>query len=132
MLRRILAVLGKINISRDWQFSPTNDSVRLKIFPMKTYYVYMVTGWNNKVLYTGVTNDLVRRIHEHREKAIPGFTNRYNLNRLVFFESTADVYAAIAREKEIKGWRREKKNALIATMNPDWHDLAIEFGILDP
>jgi putative endonuclease len=92
----------------------------------------MVTGWNNKVLYTGVTNDLVRRIHEHREKAIPGFTNRYNLNKLVFFESTADVYAAIAREKEIKGWRREKKNALVATMNPDWHDLAIEFGILDP
>jgi len=91
----------------------------------------MMTNWNNKVLYTGVTNDLVRRIHEHREKKVPSFTSHYNLNKLVFFESATDVNAAIAREKEIKGWIRRKKNDLIKTMNPDWHDLAIEFGIID-
>ena len=98
---------------------------------MKTYYVYMLTNWNNKVLYTGVTNDLVRRIHEHRGKQISGFTSRYNVNKLVFFESTPDVNAAIAREKEIKSWVRRKKNDLIHSMNPEWDDLAIEFGILD-
>lgn len=98
---------------------------------MKTYYVYMITNWNNKVLYTGVTNDLVRRVHKHREKKIPGFTSRYNLHKLVFFESSTDVNAAIAREKEIKGWIRRKKNALIKTINPEWNDLAIEFGIID-
>ena len=97
---------------------------------MKTYYVYMITNWSNEVLYTGVTDDLVRRIHEHREKKAPGFTSRYNVNKLVFFESGTDVNAAIAREKEIKGWVRKKKNDLIKTMNPDWHDLAIEFGVL--
>jgi len=97
---------------------------------MKTYYVYMITNWSNEILYTGVTNDLARRIHEHREKKAPGFTSRYNLNKLVFFESSTDIYAAIAREKEIKGWKRKKKNALIATMNPNWNDLADEFGIL--
>mgnify|MGYP000962902551 FL=1 len=91
----------------------------------------MITNWNNKVLYTGVTNDLVRRVHEHREKKIPGFTSRYNLHKLVFFESSTDVNAAIAREKEIKGWIRRKKNALIKTINPEWNDLAIEFGIID-
>jgi len=91
----------------------------------------MITNWNNKVLYTGVTNDLVRRIHEHRGKKIPGFTSRYNLHKLVFFESSTDLNAAIAREKEIKGWIRRKKNALIKTINPEWNDLAIEFGIID-
>ncbi len=97
---------------------------------MKTYYVYMVTNWNNKVLYTGVTNDLARRIYEHREKKVRGFTSRYNLKKLVFFESNTDINAAIAREKEIKGWVRSKKDALIATMNPDWNDLAVEYGII--
>ncbi len=97
---------------------------------MKTYYVYIITNWRNEVLYTGVTNDLVRRMHEHRAKKVPGFTSRYNLNKLVFFESSTDVHAAIAREKEIKGWIRKKKKALIETMNPNWNDLADEFGIL--
>ena len=97
---------------------------------MKTYYVYMVTNWNNKVLYTGVTNDLARRICEHREKKVRGFTSRYNLKKLVFFESNTDINAAIAREKEIKGWVRSKKDALIATMNPDWNDLAVEYGLI--
>jgi putative endonuclease len=90
----------------------------------------MVTNWNNKVLYTGVTNDLARRIYEHREKKVRGFTSRYNLKKLVFFESNTDINAAIAREKEIKGWVRSKKDALIATMNPDWNDLAVEYGLI--
>ena len=97
---------------------------------MKTYYVYMITNWKNEVLYTGVTNDLARRINEHRDKKIPGFASRYNVNKLVFFESNADINVAIAREKEIKGWVRRKKNALIETMNPDWNDLAVEYGLI--
>ena len=97
---------------------------------MKTYYVYMITNWKNEVLYTGVTNDLARRINEHRDKKIPGFASRYNVNKLVFFESITDINAAIAREKEIKGWVRRKKNALIETMNPDWNDLAVEYGLI--
>ncbi len=98
---------------------------------MKMYYVYMITNWKNEVLYTGVTNDLARRINEHRDKKIPGFTSRYNVYKLVFFESNTDINAAIAREKEIKGWVRSKKNALIETLNPNWADLAIEYGIIN-
>ena len=98
---------------------------------MKTYYVYMITNWKNEVLYTGVTNDLARRINEHRDKKIPGFASRYNVNKLVFFESIMDINAAIAREKEIKGWVRRKKNALIETLNPDWADLGIDYGIIN-
>ena len=98
---------------------------------MKMYYVYMITNWKNEVLYTGVTNDLARRINEHRDKKIPGFASRYNVNKLVFFESITDINAAIAREKEIKGWVRSKKNALIETLNPNWADLAIEYGIIN-
>ena len=96
---------------------------------MKMYYVYMITNWKNEVLYTGVTNDLARRINEHREKKTPGFASRYNVYKLVFFESNTDINAAIAREKEIKGWVRRKKNALIETTNPDWNDLAVEYGL---
>ena len=98
---------------------------------MKMYYVYMITNWKNEVLYTGVTNDLAKRINEHRDKKIPGFTSRYNVYKLVFFESNADINVAIAREKEIKGWVRRKKNALIETLNPNWADLAIEYGIIN-
>ncbi len=87
------------------------------------YYVYLLTNRNNKVMYVGVTSDLVRRIHQHRTRAVPGFTARYNLHKLVYFEETADVHAAIARERQIKKWRREKKNALVDRMNPQWRDL---------
>jgi putative endonuclease len=76
------------------------------------------------MLYTGVTNDLERRVYEHKNKLIKGFTSSYNLNKLVFFESTDDITVAIAREKQIKGWLRKKKVALIATMNPKWNDLS--------
>jgi putative endonuclease len=70
-------------------------------------------------MYVGFTNDLKRRIYEHRNKMVKGFTERYNVNKLVYFEETSDVAAAIAREKEIKKWRREKKNKLVFNMNPD-------------
>jgi putative endonuclease len=87
------------------------------------YYVYILANWNNKVIYIGMTNNLERRIFEHRNKLLPGFTNKYNIHKLVYFESTNDVTIAIAREKEIKKWRREKKNELIETMNPNWDEL---------
>jgi len=88
-----------------------------------TYYVYLLTNWNNKVMYLGVTNNLERRLYEHKNKLVKGFTEKYNVNKLVYFEETQDVTAAIAREKEIKKWRREKKNQLVNRMNPNWKDL---------
>jgi len=88
------------------------------------YYVYLVTNWNNKVMYLGVTNNLERRLYEHKNKLVKGFTEKYNVNKLVYFEETQDVTAAIAREKEIKKWRREKKNQLVNRMNPNWKDLS--------
>jgi putative endonuclease len=93
----------------------------------KTYYVYLLTNWNHRIMYVGVTNDLIRRIYEHKNKLMEGFTNRYNLNKLVYFEDTRDIHAALAREKEIKRWRREKKNALVQTLNPNWRDLSEDF-----
>jgi len=71
-----------------------------------------------------VTNNLERRIYEHRNKLIPGFTSKYNVHKLVYFEETNDINAALAREKEIKGWRREKKNRLVEQTNPSWADLS--------
>lgn len=87
------------------------------------YFTYILTNWNNKVMYIGMTNNLQRRMYEHRNKLIDGFTNQYNVHKLLYYESTEDVYAAIAREKQLKGWLRARKNALVETMNPDWHDL---------
>ena len=89
---------------------------------MKQYYVYIMTN-NSRTLYTGVTDDLVRRVYEHRNKLIEGFTRKYNVTRLVYYEITSDVRAAIQREKQIKGWRRKKKIALIEAANPEWKDL---------
>ena len=87
------------------------------------YYVYLITNWNNRVMYVGVTNNLERRIYEHKNKMVRGFTEKYNVNKLVYFEETQDVTAAITREKEIKKWRREKKDKLVNRMNPNWKDL---------
>jgi len=89
---------------------------------MAEYYVYMMT--NTTGMYTGVTNDLERRVHEHKMKLLPGFTSSYNLDKLVYYEDTNDVIAAIAREKQIKGWLRKKKVALINSVNPKWKDLS--------
>ena len=98
---------------------------------MKTYYVYIMT---NKLhtLYTGVTNNLRRRVYEHQHKLVPGFTSKYNITQLVYFEETTDVRLAIAREKQIKGWLRAKKIALIESMNPAWKDLSTEWLEIDP
>jgi putative endonuclease len=90
----------------------------------KNYYVYLLTNWNNRVIYVGVTNDLSRRIYEHKNKLIPGFTKKYKLNKLIYFEETCDINAAITREKEIKRWRREKKDKLVNQINPNWQDLS--------
>ena len=90
---------------------------------MKQYYVYIMTN-RSGTLYTGVTNDLRRRVWQHKQKLVEGFTKRYNIMRLVYFEETPDVNAAIAREKQIKSWRREKKVALIQSGNPGWKDLS--------
>jgi putative endonuclease len=86
----------------------------------------MLTNWNDKVLYTGVTNNLERRLYEHKNKLVDGFTKKYNVNKLVYFECTSDIKAAIAKEKQIKGWARQKKNELIESMNPMWKDLSEE------
>lgn len=90
---------------------------------MKNYYVYILTNWNGKVMYIGVTNNLERRIMEHRSGQIKGFTQKYKIARLVYYEHYNDIEIAILREKEIKKWRRGKKNALVETMNPQWNDL---------
>ena len=89
----------------------------------KQFYVYILTNQHNRVLYTGVTSNLPKRVEQHREKAMEGFTSRYNVNKLVFYEQTDDVRSAIAREKQIKGGSRKKKLDLINAMNPEWRDL---------
>ena len=91
------------------------------------YYVYIVTNKHRTTLYIGMTNDLGRRIAEHKNGDIAGFTQRYQLNRLVWFEYFGDVNAAITREKELKGWRRSKKIALIEKQNPRWFDLSADW-----
>ena len=88
------------------------------------YYVYIMSSTSNYTIYTGVTNNLVRRVYEHRTGADPdGFTSKYAVKKLVYYESTHDVLSAIEREKQIKSWSRKKKNTLIAGINPAWRDL---------
>ena len=94
---------------------------------MAEYYVYIMSN-KSRMLYVGVTNDLERRVYEHKMKLTPGFTSRYGLNQLVYYESTEDVRAALEREKEIKGWVRRKKTALIHSFNPEWKDLSEAWG----
>jgi putative endonuclease len=83
----------------------------------------------SRTLYTGVTNDLGRRVYEHKQKLVPGFTSKYNITRLVYFETTEDIRAAIEREKQIKGWLRSKKVALIESENPEWRDLSVGWSL---
>ena len=87
------------------------------------YYVYILTNKNNNVLYIGVTNDIVRRVSEHKAKLVDGFTKKYNVDKLVYLEETDSVESAIIREKQLKKWRREKKNALVESANPTWEEL---------
>jgi len=88
------------------------------------YYVYILASVTNYTLYIGVTGDLLRRVYQHKNNLDPdSFTAKYGVHKLVYFEQTTDVRAALEREKQLKGWRRSKKNALIETMNPQWKDL---------
>jgi putative endonuclease len=89
----------------------------------KEYYVYIMTN-KSRTLYTGVTNNLERRVYEHKHKLMPGFTSKYNITKLVYYEAGDNINVAIAREKQIKGWLRAKKIALIESVNPEWRDLS--------
>ena len=91
----------------------------------RQYYVYIATNSRNTVLYTGITNDVERRIYEHKNKLAKGFTSKYNINKLVYFEEFNDPEEAISAEKKIKGWLRQKKIDLIKGANPEFRDLSI-------
>jgi len=93
----------------------------------KQYYVYILTNKSNKVLYIGVTNNLVRRMFEHKNKLVEGFAKKYNLTKLVYYDLTNDVESAINREKQLKNWHRDWKINLITQVNPKWRDLSKEF-----
>jgi putative endonuclease len=93
---------------------------------MKQYYVYIMSN-RSRTLYTGVTGDLKRRVYEHKNKLVNGFTRKYNIAKLVYYEATSEVASAIVREKQIKGWLRRKKIALIESANPRWKDLSEEW-----
>ncbi len=91
------------------------------------YYVYILTNYSNEVLYIGITNNLERRIYEHKHKLIEGFTSKYNVNKLVYFEAFNHADEAITREKQLKKWAREKKISLIKTVNSEFKDLSKDF-----
>ncbi|MBO5891979.1 MAG: GIY-YIG nuclease family protein [Oscillospiraceae bacterium] len=88
------------------------------------YFVYILANWSDSVLYIGVTGNLTRRLYEHKNHLVDGFSSKYNTNKLVYFEETSDVYSAISREKQLKKWSRCKKNELITKANPQWADLS--------
>lgn len=92
-------------------------------------YVYILSNRKRTVLYIGVTNNLKRRIYEHKHEIIVGFTKKYHIHRLVYFEEFNHIDQAIVREKMLKGWRRERKNTLIESVNPNWIDLSEEWGL---
>lgn len=96
---------------------------------MKEYFVYMLTNTYNNVLYIGFTNNIRRRVYEHKRKLVYGFTSKYNCTKLVWYETFTDVNLAIAREKQLKTWQRSWKNNLIEHHNPDWRDLALYWFI---
>ena len=92
---------------------------------VKQYYVYILTNWKHKVMYVGVTNDLNKRLYQHQHQLCDGFTKKYNVNKLVYYEVTESIESAIVREKQLKGWRREKKNLLVESVNPTWQELNV-------
>ena len=95
----------------------------------RQYYVYILTNKTNTVLYIGVINDLVRRIFEHKNKLVEGFTKKYNLNKLIYYEVTKDISSAIEREKQLKNWHRDWKVNIINSFNPIWKDLGADLGL---
>jgi len=94
----------------------------------RQYYIYIITNDTNTVTYTGVTNDLIRRTCEHKNKMVEGFTSRYKIIKLIYYEVAEDIESAILREKQIKSWSRKAKVELINKMNPDWRDLYPEIS----
>ena len=92
----------------------------------RQYYVYILSNLNNNVLYIGVTNNLIRRAYEHKNKLVEGFSKRYNLTKLVYYETTEIIESAIEREKQLKNWHRDWKINLINKFNPEWNDLSEE------
>lgn len=90
----------------------------------KQFYVYILTNKMHTVLYTGVTSDLQTHMFQHKEKVVPSFTSRYNINSLVYYEEFSDAYNAISREKQVKSWPRKRKIELINSLNPGWEDLS--------
>ena len=114
------------NLCRPGDCAPRLSLLSLAL--MGSYYVYIMTN-KSRTIYTGVTNDLERRVYEHKNKLILGFTSKYNITKLVWFEAFDDVMQAIEGEKKIKGWLRSKKVALIEAGNPQWNDLAKDWGV---
>ena len=100
--------------------------------PWNQYFVYFMTNFDLTVLYIGVTNSLERRVWEHKNGFDDGFTRQYHCDRLVYFEEYSEIRHAIAREKQLKGWTRAKKNALVNRMNAEWNDLAADWYVEDP
>ena len=90
-------------------------------------YVYILSNWDDSVLYIGVTSNLPKRLYEHRNGLADGFTKKYNVHKLVYYEETSYMRSALEREKQLKGWTRAKKNALIQTRNPNWKDLSVDW-----
>ena len=101
----------------------TRECPSLRHNPPMDYFVYVMASQKNGTLYVGVTNNLVRRVYEHKNNLVEGFTKQYDVHTLVWFESTPSIEAAIAREKQLKNWKREWKLALLEKTNPDWLDL---------
>ena len=92
------------------------------------YFVYILSNWNDSVVYIGVTSNLPKRLYEHRNGLADGFSKKYNVHKLVYFEQTNDAYSAISREKQLKKWSRAKKNLLIEQRNPTWRDLSLDWN----
>ena len=94
----------------------------------KSYYVYILTNdWGN-VMYVGMTSNIERRLYEHKQELADGFTKRYHVHKLVYYEQTNDAYAAVTRERQLKGWMRKRKNELVETVNPNWEDLSTSWA----
>ena len=109
-----------------FRLSEANGEILIIMY--NSYYVYILSNQNDTVLYIGVTNNIERRIQEHKSGSIPGFTQKYNCIKLVYYETYSDINQAIEREKKLKKWRREKKDWLISTTNPELKDLAKDFS----
>ena len=120
------------NLTETLRYAQGDKKVRRQVRMdsiMAEYYVYIMTN-RSRTLYTGITNNLERRVYEHKRKLIPGFTSKYNLVQLAYYEATPSIESAITREKQIKGWLRRKKIALIESVNPEWRDLSLEWETL--